>query len=457
MSNNKDIFEKLVNISPNKLELTDGSNIAVIGGGPAGSFFTYFALDFAHRMDLKINIDIIEAKAFDKPGPAGCNHCGGIISESLIQVLSAEGIVLPTSVVRRGIESYTMHLENGSTVIETPLREQRIASVYRGFGPKGAVDSNYESFDGHLMFLCKERGAHVINDKVKELERHEDGIVVKCENTEDKKYDLVVGSVGLNLHTLKLFKEINPSYIIPKTTKTHICEFYLETELIDKHFGNSMHVFLLNLPNIKFGAFIPKGNYVTLVLLGDKINSKIVDNFLDSEAVKNCFPPGASVKDLMHCRCFPTINIQGAKSAYGDRMILIGDSASSKLYKNGIGAAYITSKAAAKTAIFHGISERDFRKYYQKACNELDFDNVLGKFIFNVTTLIQKSSILKKGLYLTVVNEQKKVRYQRRLSSILWDTFTGSAPYKDILWRGFDPRVGASFLWNTLKGIFTKS
>ena len=118
MSN--DVFDKLVNISSNKLELQNGSRIAVIGGGPAGSFFAYFAMDFAKRMDLEIDIDIIEAKAFHKPGPAGCNHCGGIISESLVQMMSAEGIVLPTSVVRRGIESYTIHLENGSAVIETP-------------------------------------------------------------------------------------------------------------------------------------------------------------------------------------------------------------------------------------------------------------------------------------------------------------------------------------------------
>jgi len=457
MSNSNDVFEKLVNISPNKLELSNDSDIAVIGGGPSGSFFTYFALDFANRMDMHINIDIIEPKLFYKPGPSGCNHCGGIVSESLVQHLSAEGIVLPTSVIRRGIESYTMHLEHGSTVIETPLREQRIASVYRGFGPKGANDDNYESFDGHLLYLCKEKGAYVINDRVKELERHEDGIVVKCAKVEDKKYDLVVGSVGLNLNALKLFKEINPSYIIPKTTKTHICELYMETEVIDEYFGNSMHVFLLNLPHIKFGALIPKGNYVTMVLLGDEINSKVVDSFLNAAPVNKCFPEDTSIKDLMHCQCFPSINIQGAKSAYGDRMILIGDSASSKLYKNGIGASYITSKAAAKTAIFHGIAEADFGKYYQKICNQLDFDNIIGKFIFNITTYVQKSSLLKKGLYNTVVCEQKKARYQRRLSAILWDTFTGSAPYRDILLRGMNPKLSSSFIWNTLKGILNNT
>ena len=38
--------------------------------------------------------------------------------------------------------------------------------------------------------------------------------------------------------------------------------------------------FLLNLPNIKFGALVPKANYVTLVLLGKDINKDIV-NYTD--------------------------------------------------------------------------------------------------------------------------------------------------------------------------------
>jgi flavin-dependent dehydrogenase len=87
------------------LELKDNSNVAVIGGGPAGSFFTYFALDFAQRVGTNINIDIYEAKDFTCAGPSGCNHCGGIVSESLVQMLSAEGIVLPPNAIRKGIET----------------------------------------------------------------------------------------------------------------------------------------------------------------------------------------------------------------------------------------------------------------------------------------------------------------------------------------------------------------
>ena len=67
-----------------EIELVEGSSIAVIGGGPAGSFFTYYALDFASRLDLNIEIDVYEAKNFTKIGSGGCNHCGGIISESLV-------------------------------------------------------------------------------------------------------------------------------------------------------------------------------------------------------------------------------------------------------------------------------------------------------------------------------------------------------------------------------------
>lgn len=436
------------------LVLEDGSRIAVIGGGPAGSFFTFFALEFASMMGMEINIDIYEPKNFNVGGPAGCNNCGGIISESLVQMLSTEGIVLPSKVIQKGIETYTLHLESGAVVIETPFREQRIASVYRGLGPKGVVNVDTISFDNYLVNLCAEKGATLINDRVAEMRRvDDDKIQIVTKEASEKVYDLVVGAAGLNAKTLQLFTGISPSYTAPEVTKTYICEIGLDTKLIEEYFGNSMHVFLLNVPKIKFGAFIPKKNYVTLVLLGEDINKEIVDNFLNSEQVKGCFPVGTEIKSATACQCFPFINIKAAKSAFSDRMILIGDSATSKLYKNGIGSAYITGKAAARTAIFNGISEEDFRKHYQPVCKDLNFDNSIGKGIFALTTIIQKSEILKRGLYSTVVSEQKKSNEKRYLSSVLWDTFTGSAPYKDILRRSMHPMFGLSLAWNTLAGL----
>ena len=440
-----------------KLTLTDGSQIAVVGGGPSGSFFSYFALELADRFGLEISIDIIEAKDFNSCGPAGCNHCGGIVSESLIQLLSAEGIVLPSEVIQQGIESYTLHLEQGSTVITAPFNEQRIAALFRGGGPHGHAGEENCSFDNHLLKLSESKGAKIINERVISTERKEDGIILSLENGESKLYELVVGAVGLNKKTFSLFHDLCPDFVTPQRTKTHISEIELSEEQIAEHFGDSMHVFLLNLPNIKFGALIPKQNYVTLVLLGSDIDKSVVQKFLESQAVKDCFPPGTDMKAVITCQCFPFINIRGAKLAHADRVVLIGDSSTSKLYKNGIGAAYITAKAAASTAIFHGISEPDFQKYFQPACRKLQNDNRLGKLIFAITSIIQKSPILKTAMLRVVIREQKMPREKRKMSSMLWDTFTGSAPYNSIFYRFLHPRVIAFLLWYSLMTIFTTS
>lgn len=441
--------------SLNKLSLESGSKVAVIGGGPSGSFFTYFSLELADRIGLDISVDVFEAKDFNQCGPAGCNHCGGIVSESLVQMLSAEGIVLPSSVIKQGIESYTLHLEQGSTVIAAPFNEQRIAALFRGSGPKGCLPGNNSSFDHHLLKLCEEKGARLFYDRVISAERSSDKIKLLTKESGNFEYDLVVGAVGLNKKTFELFHGLCPDFITPRTTKTHISEIILSEDEIAKYFGDSMHVFLLDLPNIKFGALIPKQSHVTLVLLGSDIDKNIVQGFLDAKPVRNCFPPGLDLEKAMVCQCYPFINVRGAKLAHADRVVLIGDSSTSKLYKNGIGAAYITAKAAANTVVFRGISEQHFQKYFQPACNKLQSDNRLGRFIFALTSLIQKSAILKTAMLNIVIREQKLKRKNRMMSSMLWDTFTGSAPYNSIFYRFFHPRVIGSFLWYILLAIFT--
>jgi len=440
----------------NNLTLEDGAQIAVVGGGPSGSFFSYFAMEMASRFGMNINIDIIEAKDFNCSGAAGCNHCGGIVSESLIQLLSAEGIVLPSTVIRQGIESYTLHLEQGHTVITAPFNEQRIAALFRGGGPKGCIQGEVCGFDDYLLKLCESKGAKIIYDRVTDASRNDDGIIIKTKVGAEKKYDLLVGAVGLNKKTFDLFNALCPDFITPQTTKTFITEIQMEEEVIAEYFGDSMHVFLLNLPNIKFGALIPKQTYVTLVLLGADIDHKVVSQFLNTKAVRSCFPPDLNLDAAMACQCYPFINIKGAKLAHSNRVVLIGDSSTSKLYKNGIGAAYITAKAAATTAIVHGISESHFNKYFQPACNKLQNDNRLGKFIFAITSIIQKSSILKSAMLRIVIKEQKMKREKRLLSSMLWDTFTGSAPYNSIFYRFLHPRVMASFIWYTIVSLFNK-
>jgi hypothetical protein len=119
-----------------------------------------------------------------------------------------------------------------------------------------------------------------------------------------------------------------------------------------------------------------------------------------------------------------------------------------------VGAAYITGKAAANTAVFNGISAAAFRKYYQPVCSSLDRDNKLGRFIFSVTGIIQKSQLLKSAMLNMVIIEQGKKNQNRRMSSILWDTFTGSATYQNIFLRFLNPQLIVPLLWNILKSMF---
>src|SRR5210317_1300046 len=182
--------------------LQDGSRIAVIGAGPAGSMFSYFFLNMAETMGLEASVDIYEPRRFCHRGPAGCNHCGGIVSESLVQRLATEGIRLPDSVVQRGIESYTLHMDVGDVEIATPLMEKRIAAIYRGNGPKESQLLDTQSFDGYLLELAEQQGANVIPRLVTGGRREDDHMIVSCADLHSEPYDLAVLATGVNSRLL---------------------------------------------------------------------------------------------------------------------------------------------------------------------------------------------------------------------------------------------------------------
>ncbi|UCG25738.1 MAG: hypothetical protein JSW55_07050, partial [Chloroflexota bacterium] len=210
------------------LQLHDGARVGVIGGGPAGSFFSFFLLDMAQNMGMNLELDIFEPRDFSSPAPRGCNMCGGIVSESLVQYLATEGINLPPTVVQRGIDAYTMHTDAGSTDIKTPLNEKRIAAVHRGAGPRDVEHSQWLSFDGYLLNMAADRGARIRPARVREVRRLEDGRVrLSVRGQKLPPYDLVGVAVGVNAAAGRMFKEFEFDYQPPQTTKTAIREYNL--------------------------------------------------------------------------------------------------------------------------------------------------------------------------------------------------------------------------------------
>jgi flavin-dependent dehydrogenase len=417
----------------NNHTLHNGSRIAVVGGGPTGSFFSIFALKMAKMTEKSVNVTIYEPKDFTKDGPVGCNKCGGIISELLVQNLAVEGINLPGSVVQRGINSYKLHTQFGNVYIETPSRERTIATVYRGGGPKGIIGSEKESFDKFLLDLAVDEGAVHDRTKIDRIAYSNNRPVLFSGETKVQEPDLVVGAVGVKSQTFKMFEEMGFGYRKPETVTAAIAEIYMDKDVISERFGTSVNLFLLPVKDMKFAAIIPKGTYVTVCILGQNIDHNTVNAFVDHPVVQSVLP-GKGTYEIA-CRCLPKMNVGAPEVASADRVVLCGDAGSTRLFKDGLGAAYIMGKAAAKTAVLYGVGKDAFRQNYEPVYKNIVIDNRYGRVLFAVTDLHKKYKILTKGMLRVVRKEQADPAYPKRLSSMLWDMFTGNERYRNIFFR----------------------
>ena len=436
-----------------RLHLEDGSRVAVVGSGPAGSLFATFLLEMAGRVDVRLSVDLYEPSAFAQPGPAGCNMCGGIVSETLVQNLAVEGVSLPPGVVQRGIDSYVLHTDVGSARIATPSAEMRIGAVHRGAGPRDSKGDRWQSFDLHLQARAVANGARVVKARVEKVALDEDRRPrIETKDGTAETYDLLVVATGVNSPVLKVFEDLGIGFRRPQVTKTLIREYHLGQEAIDRHLGTSMHVFLLDIPRLEFAAAIPKGDYVTVCLLGEEIDAALVEQFLASPQVKACMPPGWD-PEAKSCQCLPSINVRGVEKPYADRFVFIGDAGVTRLYKDGIGAAYRTAKAAARAALFEGVSEEAFERWFMPVCRSIAADNRIGHLAFLATRFARRFRLLRRAMLRMAVREQVSPGAPQRMSGVLWDMFSGSAPYADILRRMVAPPFLARFASSAVASI----
>jgi flavin-dependent dehydrogenase len=405
----------------------------------------------AASIDLDVDVEIYEPRFFTSNGPAGCNHCGGIVSESLVQLLATEGINLPANVVQRGIDSYVIHMDVGSVRIDTPLHEKRIAALYRGNGPRTSEPSEVDGFDRYLQDLAAAKGVRIRRQLVERIDWSGDRPSVVCPDGSAETYDLVAVAAGVNSRLAETIVADLPDVRLAGKTKTYICEFRLGRDVVERCLGQSMHVFVLDLPRLEFAALIPKGDFATMCLLGRDVDDELVRSFLAAEEVRACFPDGV-VPDHV-CHCFPHINVRAADPPFAERLVFVGDSGVARLYKDGIGSAYRTAKAAARTAVFHGVSASEFREHFLPACRAIDFDNALGRMVFASSALVQRWRFTRRAMLRMTAGEQRSTHGPRRMSDVLWDVFTGSAPYRDVFVRSLHPAFVGSLLWNVLAAL----
>jgi flavin-dependent dehydrogenase len=436
------------------MTLEDGAKIAVVGGGPSGAFFSIFALKMAKMLGKELNVTIFEPKDFTKTGPAGCNRCGGIISELLLQTLAVEGINLPDTVVRKGINSYRLHTKYGDVSIATPALDKTIATVYRGGGPKGSTNTDKESFDRFLLQRAIEEGAVHTPAMIDRIEYRKGKPVLYSRQQELMEADLVAGAFGVNSATAKQFAGMNVGYQEPAVVTAAIAELSMGSEVVADCFGNSIHLFLLPDAGIKFAAMIPKGSFVTLCILGTKVNAKTIDSLLERPVVKQVLAKAGDYK--IECRCLPKMNVGAPNMPCKDRMVMCGDAGSTRLFKDGLGAAYLMGKAAAKTAVFEGVSEGAFAKGYYPTYKSIITDNYYGYALYAVIGIYRKFGLLTNAMLKVVEKEQRNGRSEKILSSILWDMFTGNERYKQVFAKSLKVRMHLDMWEGVLKTLLRR-
>ncbi len=403
-----DSFSNLVEDEERDFTLRDGSRIAVIGGGPAGSFFSYFLLKMAQAIDLDIGVDIFEPRSFKYCGPAGCNHCGGIVSESLVQTLAAEGIVLPRSVVQRGVESYVVHMDVGDVAIESPVHERRIAALYRGNGPREGGDVELDSFDDYLQGMAKGLGANIVPHLITGVESRDGMPFLRYGDGKGGRYDLVADGgrrqQQYHQHAGEPVRRLSTAAKRPAAISVNSappgrksCGFWAGRCTC------SCWIF----PVSSLRPSFPRGRLPPLSWSGDDLDQELVHAFLNDPVVRRTFPTNATP---CVCSCSPLINLGARKRPYGDRVVMVGDSGITRLYKDGIGAAFRTGKAAATSAIFHGVSAKDFEKHYWPTCRNIVNDNRVGKVMFATNAIMKNSRITRKAMLRMAQKEQEKSR-----------------------------------------------
>ncbi len=428
--------------------LANGSRVCIIGGGPAGSFTALHLLDQAARHGLRLEVSIFEPRDFTRPGPSGCNRCAGILSSRLLAGIQGLGLALPDELIQADVQSYAVHLQGQTVVVERPSPEHRILSVYRGGGPRLLQGAPQASFDAYLLDQSRLRGARVITGRVKQVTWEDRPVVYTAEGRFEAEF--LVLAIGVNSRS-PLAPEFG--YVPPQT------EMMAQNEVLRPPAwpDNQVSVYFPHQPGVMFGALIPKGGYLNVSLLGEKLQMESVQDFINAQQLTP--PPAGDHPDQKGgqkgglCGCTPRIAVRPARGFFGDRWVAVGDASVVRLYKDGIGSAYYTAQRAMVTAVERGIARADFAGAYAPFCGSIARDNTYGRMLFRIWSLTLRTPELLRAWIYAIRRESALPPAQRIHQRILWGMFTGEESYRTLFWLAVSPRAGLEVLrgWGKLR------
>ena len=419
-----------------ELRLRDGNRVCIIGGGPAGSMAALHLLAISQEMGLSLEVLVFEPRNFTRPGPIGCNHCAGILSSRLQRGLKSLGLSIPDEVIQAEIIAYALHLGDEILRVERPNPERRILSVFRGAGPRLILSSPTSSLDGFLLSEACARGAQLVPHRVRKV--YKDGRPVVLTAREEYIADLIVLATGVNSRA-----PLDPSFDYqPPHTDVMAQD---EIPIPDGWPTQEVSVYFRQPPGLIFGALTPKGEYLNVSLLGKDMTAEATYDFYEAQGIKKVF---SRLPESL-CGCNPRIAVDRAKQYYGDHWVAVGDAAATRLYKDGIGSAFLTSRTAMQTALHRGISRQDFRLGYAPYCQQIEHDNRYGKMLFRLWAFVLNTPSLMEA-WIGVARTETVEESQDIISRILWGMFTGDEAYGQLLRLSISPPA-ISKLWQWVR------
>lgn len=458
-----------------RITLEDGATVAVIGGGPAGSFFALHLCRRAAELHRQVRVVVFErhhqingaATSLQPPCWRGCNHCAGGISPRLNDVLRRLDLPLPAGVIQNRIQSLTIQGYWKNITIEVPAGRE-FCTVFRGSRPSRRHDP-HSSLDGFLLQAAQQAGAEVIGAEIVEAERAANGKPrVKyrlngCEETLES--DFLVFAAGVNAKAglpatanpvFQSLRNLIPGFRPPRLRRALILEAeyganqtrWLDDEIHFVEYGSKA------LP-LEMSSLVPKRGFLTAVLVGRSVDAaegtdalrRIMREFLDLPHIRKLVPPRTQLH--LACTCCPNMVVGTAEQPFGPRVAVVGDMVTARLYKDGILSAQQTASVLADTALAEGVDEASLRRGYGPLVRAFRRDNRFAAVVFLLHRVVFGSSVLSRVLYQAIITERKQAPAPERvLESILWKIASGDDRYEQVLRLMLRPSVQ----WAVLHG-----
>ncbi len=229
-----------------------GGRVAIIGGGPGGACTALTLVRMAKARGRAVEVILFEPKDF----VSQYNQCSGVLSPPILSLLKQElDLTLPPGLLQREITGYVLYGESECLDMSAQDHEDATFAVRR------------VQFDRFLLEATEKADVQVKRSRVYDIEFGARGVTLYSDGG-SWEADVVVGAFGLD-RTIGQALARRTAYRMPPTLDTIVTRIHPGgLEHIPALLGDRIHAFLPSLSPIEFGAIIPKGNHITIIVAG---------------------------------------------------------------------------------------------------------------------------------------------------------------------------------------------